>query len=66
MENWEFEYGPAENDPEYGVDQTGESGNTKEAEDEAATTEGSGRWVHKLTGERLGSKDGSLEFTVVG
>lgn len=28
--------------------------------------EGTGRWVHKLTGTKLGSSDGYLEFTVVG
>ncbi|KAI0298546.1 hypothetical protein BC826DRAFT_997946 [Russula brevipes] len=48
-DQWEFEYGPAENDPEFG-----------NLEDER------GRWVHKVTGDRLGGKDRWLEFTVVG
>lgn len=62
-DNWEFEYGPAENDPEYGGDEAGEE---VEAEEANAHAESSGRWVHKLTGDKLGGKDGSLEFTVVG
>ena len=27
---------------------------------------GGGRWVHKITGTKLGDADGHLEFTVVG
>lgn len=59
-DNWEFEYGPAENDPEFGAE------GAEDAEKPEATTESSGRWVHKLTGEKLGGKDGRLEFTVIG
>ncbi|EIW83174.1 hypothetical protein CONPUDRAFT_121639 [Coniophora puteana RWD-64-598 SS2] len=70
-DSWEFEYGPAENDPEFGVNiddadtlkvsvsQRGE--NAKENEEE-----GSGRWSHKITGTKLGGDDGFLKFTVVG
>lgn len=64
---WEFEYGPAENDPEFGgtddrmdVDITDVHG-----EDEHATDQ-RGRWVHKVTGDRLGGKGRWLQFTVVG
>ncbi|EIN11629.1 hypothetical protein PUNSTDRAFT_23075, partial [Punctularia strigosozonata HHB-11173 SS5] len=67
-DSWEFEYGPAENDPEYGaeagvqaeeeVGAEGEAGEEKVAE--------AGRWIHSTTGDRLGGKDGILEFTVIG
>lgn len=62
-DNWEFEYGPAENDPEFSAD-------APAVEDDAnATSEvvtSNDRWVHKLTGERLGGGNGELEFTVIG
>ncbi|EKM54609.1 uncharacterized protein PHACADRAFT_258586 [Phanerochaete carnosa HHB-10118-sp] len=63
-DNWEFEYGPAEDDPEFGAEQTSES--PEDAEILEETTESSGRWVHKLTGDKLGGKNGHLEFTVTG
>lgn len=63
-DSWEFEYGPAENDPEFAAEQAEQS--AEGAEDSAEATEGSGRWVHKLTGVKLGGKDGHLEFTVIG
>jgi len=28
--------------------------------------ESSGYWIHKVTGDKLGGPDGSLEFTVIG
>lgn len=64
---WEFEYGPVENDPEYGkVD-------GKEEQDAAVAEDGheidyssGGKWVNRVTGEVLGSRDGLLEFTVIG
>ncbi|OAX36564.1 hypothetical protein K503DRAFT_744150 [Rhizopogon vinicolor AM-OR11-026] len=73
---WEFEYGPAENDPEYGtgvvepsVDK-GEDATIKDGDDAQAAgetvEEASGRWVHRVTGTKLGGSDGYLEFTVVG
>ncbi|KAG2154387.1 uncharacterized protein EDB93DRAFT_1223198 [Suillus bovinus] len=73
---WEFEYGPAENDPEYGegavvssVDKEGDAGmkdgDSEKTEDEAVP-EASGQWVHRLTGTKLGGTDGYLEFTVIG
>ena len=62
-DNWEFEYGPAENDPEFG----GEAAGGLEVDGETSeTVESSGRWVHKLTGEKLGGEEGNLEFTVIG
>ena len=66
---WEFEHGPAENDPEFGTGveavnaQDGEdSGDARPSED----VERGGRWIHKVTGDRLGGEEGRLEFTVVG
>ncbi|KAG1874667.1 hypothetical protein DFJ58DRAFT_758165 [Suillus subalutaceus] len=56
---WEFEYGPAENDPEYG------EGAVEKVEGEAVP-EASGQWVHRVTGTKLGGADGHLEFTVIG
>ena len=57
-DSWEFEYG------------SGEEADVEQDEDvdaaEHAEAEGSGRWIHKLTGTKLGGKDGRLEFTVVG
>lgn len=51
-DQFEFEYGPLENDPEFAP---------KEGE-----TVSTGRWVHKLTNDPLGGKDGFLEFAVIG
>ena len=78
QDQWVFEYGPAENDPEFGAgrrDETenasgdidmgdGSSEEAKTKDDHAA--ESSGQWVHHLTGEKLGSPDGYVEFTVIG
>jgi len=76
-ETWEFEYGPAENDPQFGQgaaeggDGEGE-GEGEQGEDapdaEASETPeaSSGKWVHRITGDKLGGDDGLLEFTVIG
>ena len=61
-DNWEFQYGPAENDPEYGA-QGSEHENEEVDESRIADA---GRWIHSTTGEKLGGEDGMLEFTVVG
>lgn len=84
QDQWTFEYGPAENDPEFGEgrdpDTGGESkgaagqegdvemNDSTEPKDfgETREAEGSGRWVHHLTGSRLGDPDGYVEFTVIG
>ncbi|KAF6762959.1 hypothetical protein DFP72DRAFT_874248 [Ephemerocybe angulata] len=78
-EEWEFEYGPAENDPEFANAEEEEEKEDDEEKEEKAegdaeaveedTTEhdsGNGRWVHRSTGERLGGPSGILEFTVIG
>jgi DNA-directed RNA polymerase I subunit RPA43 len=61
VDHWEFEYGAAENDPEFGAG----IGGDEDGEAEGQGEEG-GRWVHSITGEKLGSPDGFLEFTVIG
>ena len=67
-DQWEFEYGPAENDPEFGyVDDRMDVDITTEVHgDDVQATDQRGRWVHKVTGDRLGGKDYLLRFTVVG
>lgn len=63
-DTWEFEYGPAENDPEYGaVAKEDEERPDGEADKEHET---GGKWVHKVTGKALGGKTGMPEFTVIG
>lgn len=62
-DDWEFEYGPLENDPEYGAGAASGEGTEASSSD---ATEGSGRWMHKVTGEKLGEEQGQLQFTVIG
>lgn len=62
-DEWEFEYGPAENDPEYGPD-TGADNSGPTPQKEAGDC--GGKWVHHITNEILGGDDGYLEFTVIG
>lgn len=74
-ESWAFEYGPAENDPEYGPDamqSAAELDRDSTLVDDGKPDKGilgvdneGGMWVHKVTGERLGGQDGILEFTVI-
>jgi len=78
-DSWDFEYGPAENDPEFGAgvdlkdpasnqETDGEAEGVKEEEEgrEETGVERSGRWVHNVTATTLGGKEGFLEFTVIG
>ncbi|TDL26089.1 hypothetical protein BD410DRAFT_716867 [Rickenella mellea] len=79
-ENWEFEYGPAENDPEFGAGAGGEEASTRseidalpdadsmnvDGGDSSEGVEEGGTWIHKVTGDKLGGAEGELEFTVVG
>ncbi|KAI0374163.1 hypothetical protein BV20DRAFT_962155 [Pilatotrama ljubarskyi] len=60
---YEFEYGPAENDPEFGAHEA--EGNPA-PENADGQVDGGGRWVHKVTGTKLGDEEGYLEFTVIG
>ncbi|KAE9411138.1 hypothetical protein BT96DRAFT_961159 [Gymnopus androsaceus JB14] len=55
-DEWEFQYGPAENDPEFGAG----------AEEKQDSEEGSGNWIHRVTASPLGEEEGYLEFTVIG
>jgi hypothetical protein len=57
LEEWEFEYGRAQNDTEFGHEGRYES--TEEMNQGTA-----GKWVHRVTGESLASK--GVEFTVIG
>ena len=59
METWEFEYGPAENDPEFGF-------KAEELDGGVIDHSAGGRWIHRVTGEILGGGKGLLEFTVIG
>ena len=66
-DQWEFEYGPAENDPEFGgADDMDVDITTDVHEDDVQAADQRGRWAHKVTGDRLGGKDRWLQFTVVG
>lgn len=84
QDQWTFEYGPAENDPEFGAGRAEAQGhdetpnasgdveihdvpfNNEAKPEEDHVAESSGQWAHHLTGEKLGSPDGYLEFTVIG
>jgi DNA-directed RNA polymerase I subunit RPA43 len=54
-DSWEFQYGSAENDPEFGA-----------GADEELGEESTGRWIHRVTGDAIGDKEGKLEFAVTG
>lgn len=64
VDEWEFEYGPAENDPEFGADAPEDDENP--GDDKQQNGGSSGKWIHRVTGDKLGGEDGYLEFTVVG
>ena len=80
-ESWEFEYGPADNDPEVAVEAAATKEGSKDGDVEMAegtaqtqhepehpesSTSSGGRWVHSLTGDMIGGKSGYVEFTVIG
>ncbi|THH03549.1 hypothetical protein EW146_g10410 [Bondarzewia mesenterica] len=79
-DQWEFEYGPAENDPEFGAtaveedavaaditaDKAGGGGGEEGEGGASQNVDRGGRWIHKVTGDLLGGEDGRLEFTVIG
>jgi hypothetical protein len=64
-DHWEFEYGAAENDPEFGP-QAAAGGGEQSEEGSSSQGEEGGKWIHSITGEKLGGLDGFLEFTVIG
>ena len=66
-EQWQFEHGPAENDPEFGsgaqndaVDKNSDDRTSENGEEDG------GKWVHRLTHQKLGGATSFLEFTVIG
>ena len=65
-DTWEFEYGPAENDPEFGsaVQQATKGDDVKE--DYTFSQDSGGKWVHRITADVLGGNGGLIEFTVIG
>jgi DNA-directed RNA polymerase I subunit RPA43 len=65
-DTWEFEYGPAENDPEFGPSAAEQEENGDKDVSEQKEAEDGGRWINKVTGTKIGSPDGFLEFTVIG
>ncbi|KAI0730318.1 hypothetical protein C8Q72DRAFT_823759 [Fomitopsis betulina] len=62
-DQWEFEYGPAENDPEFSAEVAPDIADDAGS---GANVESGGRWVHGITAAKLGGEDGYVEFTVVG
>jgi DNA-directed RNA polymerase I subunit RPA43 len=56
--DWVFQYGPAENDPEFGPEAQGY--------EEGEEQESSGKWISRHTGENIGGEHGNLKFTVIG
>lgn len=63
-DDWHFEYGPAENDPEFGPEAQDNEDSEEKSEQEGQ--ESAGKWVNRHTGEKLGGEQGYLEFTVIG
>jgi len=66
-DEWQFEYGAADNDSEFGpnavLDDADASG--VQIPEEHGDVPG-GKWVHKITGEKLGGPSGNLDFIVIG
>ncbi|KAI5120336.1 hypothetical protein M0805_009412 [Coniferiporia weirii] len=74
-ENWQFEYGAAENDPEFGPNAAAFEETEMDAmkvdgegpdDPKSSNEESTGVWVHKITTDKLGGAEGRLEFTVIG
>lgn len=65
INDWEFEYGPAENDPEFGA-MTRQEDEGKQGASEEVPKGHNGRWIHTLTAEVVGGESGFLSFVVVG
>lgn len=66
-DKWVFEYGPSENDPEFGPHAAMALDEAQEAEEGQDDQEDNdGRWVDKVTGKPLGGKRKGVKFTVIG
>jgi len=67
FEEYEFEYGPAENDPEFGIGMASEASSpAPEVAGEGQGVRDPGRWVHRRTGVPLGGVERTIEFTIIG
>ena len=64
---FEFEWGQAPNDPEYGAeDDATTAAPAEDEEPQELDATKSDRWVRRDNGELLGDGTGHLEFTVIG
>jgi DNA-directed RNA polymerase I subunit RPA43 len=61
-----FEYGPSENDPEFGPNAAMALDEAQQGEEQEDQEENGGRWVDKITGKPLGGKRKGVKFTVIG
>ena len=64
-DEWHFEYGPAENDPEYGASARDDMEVDQDMPD-VLSGNSLGWWVNTSTGDRIGGQNRTLTFTVVG
>ena len=65
-DTWEFEYGPAENDPEFGSTVQQATKDDDVNKDYTFSQDSGGRWVHSVTADVLGGNGALIEFTVIG
>ncbi|KIM40047.1 hypothetical protein M413DRAFT_49122, partial [Hebeloma cylindrosporum] len=65
-DTWEFEYGPAENDPEFGPSVQQATEEDEVTKDYTLSQDSGGRWVHRVTADVLGGNGALVEFTVIG
>jgi DNA-directed RNA polymerase I subunit RPA43 len=66
FEEYEFEYGPVENDPEFGVRVASEATPPGLGMEEDQGVRDPGRWVHRKSGVPLGGIERAIEFTIIG
>lgn len=65
-DTWEFEYGAAENDPEFGSAVEQATKDDEITKDQKDYSDSGGRWVHRVTADVLGGNGALIEFTVIG
>ncbi|KAH7108247.1 hypothetical protein BKA62DRAFT_15551 [Auriculariales sp. MPI-PUGE-AT-0066] len=67
-DDYDFEWGQAANDPLVAEGQDGDADAPAVIDDDDTVLDmsKSDRWVHRITGELIGSESGHLEFTVIG
>lgn len=66
MDTWEFEYGAAENDPEFGSAVQRPTKDDEITKDQEDYSDSGGKWVHRVTADVLGGNGALIEFTVIG